>query len=84
MAVELPDRLLPATGRVELARYIVRAADASGPVEFLERLTIDQALDKAKKLRDAHFQHITIVNMLTGVEITDLEALMQETPSGRS
>ena len=59
-----------------MARYIVRANGASGPVEFQERLTIDQALEKARDLRDAHFSHITILNVLNGVEITDLEALM--------
>jgi hypothetical protein len=63
-------------GRVALARYILRATGASGPVEFQERLTIDQALGKARELRDAHFSHITIFNVLSGVEITDLEALM--------
>jgi hypothetical protein len=60
-----------------LARYIVRATGASGPVEFQERLTIDQALERARDLRDAHFSHITIVNVLTGIEITDVEALLQ-------
>jgi hypothetical protein len=55
---------------------------ASGPVEFQERLTIDQALAKAKELRDAHFSHITILNMLTGIEITDVEALLQEHHAG--
>ena len=59
-----------------MARYIVRATGAAGPVEFRERLTIDQALDKARELRDAHFSHITIYNVLNGVEITDLEVLM--------
>jgi hypothetical protein len=59
-----------------VARYIVRASGASGPVEFQQRLTIDQALVKARELRDAHFSHITILNVLTGLEITDLEALM--------
>ena len=65
-------------GSVELARYIVRATGAAGPVEFQQRLTIDQALNKARELRDAHFSHITIHNVLNGVEITDLEALMVE------
>jgi hypothetical protein len=56
----------------------VKATGAAGPVEFQERLTIDQALNKASELREAHFTHITILNVLTGVEITDLEALMEE------
>jgi hypothetical protein len=59
-----------------LARYIVRASGAAGAVEFQERLTIDGALEKARELRDAHFSHITIYNVLTGVEITDVEALL--------
>jgi hypothetical protein len=66
-----------------LARYILRAKGAPGPVEFQRRLTIDQALEKARELRDAHFSHITLFNVLTGVEITDLEALMEE-GSGRA
>ena len=61
-----------------MARYIIRATGAAGPVEFRERLTIDQALDKALELRDAHFSHITLFNILNGVEITDLEALVGE------
>ncbi len=60
-----------------MARYIVRAKGASGPVEFRERLTIDAALAKVQELRDAHFSHVTIVNVLTGLEITDLEALIE-------
>lgn len=60
-----------------MARYILRATGASGPVEFQERLTIESALAKARELRDAHFAHITIFNVLTGVEITDLESLLE-------
>ena len=59
-----------------MARYIVRAKGAAGPIEFQQRLTIEDALAKARELRDAHFSHITIHNVFTGVEITDLEALM--------
>lgn len=54
------------------------APGAAGPVEFQQRLTIDEALAKARELRDAHFSHITIYNVLNRVEITDLEALMGE------
>jgi hypothetical protein len=62
-----------------LPRYLVRASGAAGPVEFLEPpLTIDQALRKAEQLRDAHFTHITIVNVRTGVAIEDVEALLQQ------
>ena len=63
-------------GSVALARYIVRATGAAGPVEFQQRLTIEAALAKARELRDAHFSHITIFNVLTGVEITDVELLL--------
>ena len=59
-----------------MARYILRARGAAGPVEFQERLTIDEALAKVQKLRKAHFSHITIVNVMTGVEIRDVEALI--------
>lgn len=59
-----------------MARYILRATDVTGPVEFQERLTIEAALAKAQELRDAHFSHITIFNILTGVEIKDVEALL--------
>ncbi len=59
-----------------MARYVVRASNETGPVEFQDRLTIDAAIERAKELRAAHFEHITIVNVLTGVEITDLEALI--------
>jgi hypothetical protein len=45
-------------------------------VEFQERLTIEAALAKAQELRDAHFSHITIFNVLNGVEITDVESLL--------
>jgi len=66
-----------------LARYVVRATGVSGPVEFQERLTIEAALAKAQELRDAHFSHITILNVLTGVEITDVEALLVSQDSDR-
>ena len=59
-----------------MARYTVRATGASGPVKFQQRLTIEKALEKAQDLRDARFNHITIINVLTGVEITDVEALL--------
>jgi hypothetical protein len=62
--------------RIELARYVLRATGAAGLVEFNERLTIEAALVKARELHDAHFSHITIFNVLTGVEITDVEALL--------
>lgn len=60
-----------------MPRYILRAKGASGAVEFQEPLTLDAALAKAQELRDAAFSHITIFNLRTGVEITDLEALME-------
>ena len=59
-----------------MARYILRATGAAGPVEFQERLTIGAALAKAQELRDAHFSHITILNVLTGIEIKNVEALL--------
>ena len=69
-------------GRVGMARYIVRATGAAGPVEFQERLTIEAALVKAQELRDAHFSHITIFNVLNGVEITDVESLLTSQGNG--
>jgi hypothetical protein len=68
---------------VALPRYILRARGAAGPVEFQERLTIDAVLVKAQELHDAHFTNITIFNILTGVEITDLEALLESSDSDR-
>ena len=66
-----------------MPRYILRARGAAGPVEFQERLTIDAVLVKAQELHDAHFTNITIFNILTGVEITDLEALLESDDSDR-
>jgi hypothetical protein len=40
-------------------------------------------LDKARELRAADFSRITIHNVLNGVEITDLEALMAEPTEDR-
>ena len=71
------------SGEPLLARYILRATGVSGPVEFRERHTIEAALEKAQELRDAHFSHITILNVLTGVEISDVEALLVSQGSGR-
>jgi len=67
-----------------LARYVLRATGMSGPVEFQERLTIEAALNKAQELRDADFTHITIVNVLTGVEIKDVEALLDSQAKDRA
>ncbi|HWJ38560.1 MAG TPA: hypothetical protein VNR86_07360 [Sphingomicrobium sp.] len=59
-----------------MARYKLRATGATGQVEFQERLTIDAALAKAEELRAAQFTHIAIINVLSGVEIKDVEALL--------
>ena len=61
-----------------MARYVIRATNDTGVVEFTDRITIEAALRKATELRRAHFRHITIINVFTGVEITDLEALIAE------
>ncbi len=61
-----------------MARYVIRATDDSGAVQFEDPMAIEAALQKAIELRDAHFRHITIVNTQTGVEISDLEALIVE------
>lgn len=67
-----------------MARYILRASGSAGPVEFQERLTLEAALVKALELRDAHFNHISIFNVLNGVEITDIEALLVSQNPGRA
>ena len=59
-----------------MARYTMRATNSAGLIHFQERLTLEAALKKAQELRDAHFEHITLINHATGVEITDLDALM--------
>ena len=62
-----------------MARYVIRASNEHGPVEFQERLTIDQALAKVEELRDAHFKHITLYNVLRPASsCRPLEALLQE------
>ena len=61
-----------------MARYTMRATNNAGVVEFLERLTLEAALERAQELRDAQFQHITLINHVTGVEITDLDALIPD------
>jgi hypothetical protein len=60
-----------------MARYKIRASTKAGPVSFDDPLTLDQALKKAAELRDAQFQHITLLNTQTGVEIADLEELLR-------
>jgi hypothetical protein len=47
-------------------------------VEFQERLTIDAALKRASELRAADFTRITLINVISGIEITDLEGLLEE------
>jgi hypothetical protein len=59
-----------------MARYTIRARNGAGVVDFQERLTIEAALKKVENLRDAHFEHITLINQSTGLEISDLEALI--------
>lgn len=65
-----------------MARYIIRAKGLAGPVEFTEPVTIAAALAKANELREAHFEHITITNVLSGVAIEDVEALLVQRPPG--
>ena len=60
-----------------MARYTIRARNSAGVVDFQDRLTIDAALRKVEDLRNAHFEHITLVNQATGLEISDVEALIQ-------
>ena len=67
-----------------MARYILRATGVSGPVEFQEPLTIEAALQKARELRDARFTHITIFNVLSGVEIKDVEVLLESRGNDRT
>jgi hypothetical protein len=64
-----------ALGR-NMARYIIRASNNAGQIEFRERLTIDAALAKATELRDAGFRRITLLNAETGVEIQEVEQLV--------
>jgi len=59
-----------------MARYIIRASNNAGQIEFRERLTIDAALTKAAELRDAGFRKITLLNAETGVEIKEVEQLV--------
>lgn len=59
-----------------MARYIIRASNNAGQIEFRERLTIDAALAKATELRDAGFRQITLLNAETGVEIKEVEQLV--------
>ena len=66
-----------------MARYVIRGTNHTGVVEFNDRLTIEAALQRAAELGRAHFKNITIVNVLTGVEITDVEALIAEQASKR-
>lgn len=54
-------------------RYTLRASNSAGRVNFTDKLTIDAALRKAAELRDAGFHHVTLINVESGVEITDLE-----------
>jgi hypothetical protein len=61
-----------------MARYTIRARNISGTVEFQERLTIQDALNKAAELRAAEFHGITLINRDTGLEIGDLEGLIAD------
>lgn len=44
----------------------------------MDKLTIDAALRKAAELRDAGFEHVTLINVESGVEITNLEQFIQK------
>jgi hypothetical protein len=63
-----------------MARYIIRASNNAGQIEFRERLTIDAALAKVTELRDAGFRRITLLNAETGVEIKEVEELVSPPP----
>lgn len=58
-------------------RYTLRASNVAGRVDLMDKLTIDAALRKAAALRDAGFHHVTLINVESGVEITDLEQFMR-------
>lgn len=59
-------------------RYTLSASNNVGRVSFMDRLTIDAALRKAAELRDAGFHHVTLINVESGVEITDLEQFVRK------
>jgi hypothetical protein len=65
-----------------MARYIIRATGSGGPTTFYDPLTIDAALVKAAELNEAGFEHIILVNTRTGVEISDLEELIDKKKKG--
>jgi hypothetical protein len=67
-----------------MARYIIRASNNAGQIEFRERLTIDAALAKAAELRDAGFRRITLLNAETGVEIKEVEQLVAPSADGQA
>lgn len=64
-------------------RYTLRASNNAGRIDFSERLTIDGALNKVSELRAAGFERITLVNVETGLEITDLEQFVRAQPPAR-
>jgi hypothetical protein len=59
-----------------MARYSIKASSHGENVVF-ENQTLEAALRKAAELLDAHVQHITLVNTVTGMEITNLEDLIR-------
>lgn len=65
-----------------MARYTVHVAESDVSMGVDEPLTGLEAYEKVRELRSMGFATVTLKNVDTGEEITDVAALVLDSPEG--
>jgi hypothetical protein len=63
-----------------MALYTVHVSDPSTSTSRGDSLNAVRAYYKVRQLRDQGFKCITLINVDTGVEITDVDSLVRDSP----
>jgi hypothetical protein len=63
-----------------MALYTVHVSDPSTSTERGDSLNAVRAYYKVRQLRDQGFKCITLINVDTGEEITDVDSLVRDSP----
>jgi hypothetical protein len=64
----------------DMARYTVHVSDHGAAPDVTKALNAVRAYYKVREFRDQGFQCVTLTNIDTGEEITDVESLVRDSP----
>lgn len=65
-----------------MAHYTVHVSESEMAMGQNSPLTALEAYYKVRELRELGFETVTLINVDTGERITDVEALVQDSPKG--